>query len=233
MEGWLDFARGPFLRFSFTIFVLGMLRNLVVTLWGVGRARQLTNDKQLSWRRVVVETFDWLVPVRHLRQRWLYSALSILLHVGLIVTPVFLFAHIRLVERNLGVSWPALPTGTADALTLATVAIAIALLLARVGAKASRAISRAQDVLLPLLLVVPFVTGFLAAHPHANPFSYNATMLVHVLSGDLCLLLVPFTKLSHMLLMPLARLPHELAWRFPDAYPEAVARQIGRKGKAV
>jgi hypothetical protein len=31
----------------------------------------------------------------------------------------------------------------------------------------------------------------------------------------------------------LARLPTELAWRFPDGYPEAVARQIGRQGRAV
>ncbi|MGD8439174.1 MAG: hypothetical protein PVG53_01465 [Holophagae bacterium] len=233
MDGWLDFARGPLLRFSFAVMVLGMLRNLVATLWGAARARQLTNDKGLSWRRIAVQTFDWLVPVRHLRQRRLYSVLSILFHVGLIVTPVFLFAHVRLVERNLGVSWIALPTVTADVLTLTTVAIAIALVLARVGASASRAISRAQDVLLPLLLIAPFVTGFLAAHPHWNPFPYNPTMLVHVLGGDLCLLLVPFTKLSHMVLMPLARLPHELAWRFPDAYPEAVVRQIGREGRAI
>ena len=58
-------------------------------------------------------------------------------------------------------------------------------------------------------------------------------MLVHMLSAGVCFVLVPFTKLSHMLLMPMARLPSELAWRFPDGYPEAVARQIGREGRPV
>jgi nitrate reductase gamma subunit len=233
MDAWLEFARGPLFRFSLAVMVLGMLRNVIATVWGVERARRLTSDGTLPWRRVAVQTLDWLVPVRHLGHRFWYSALSILFHVGLIVTPVFLAAHVRLVERYLGLSWATLPTGVADVLTFATVVIAIVMLLVRVGQRASRVISRVQDVLLPLLLIVPFVTGYLAAHPHTNPFAYNPTMLVHVLSGNVLLLLVPFTKLSHMLLMPLARLPHELAWRFPDGYPEAVARQIGREGRAI
>ena len=233
MNEWLSFARGPFFRFTFAVMVLGLLRNVIVTLWGVWRTRQLSNHDELSWQRVAVQTVDWMIPVRHLRQRWVHSVLSVLFHVGVIVTPLFVFGHVRLVERNLGVSWPALPVGLADDLTLLTLAAAAGLLLARAGERASRTISRTQDVLLPVLVAVPFATGYLASHPHVNPFPYNPTMLVHMLSAGACFLLVPFTKLSHMLLMPLARLPNELAWRFPDGYPEAVARQIGRQGRAV
>jgi hypothetical protein len=45
--------------------------------------------------------------------------------------------------------------------------------------------------------------------------------------------MIPFTKLAHMVLQPLARLPADLAWRFPDEYPEAVAQQIGREGQPI
>jgi hypothetical protein len=46
-------------------------------------------------------------------------------------------------------------------------------------------------------------------------------------------LIVPFTKLAHMALQPLARLPADLTWRFSDDYPEAVARQIGKEGQPI
>lgn len=233
MDEWLTFARGPFFRFTFAVMVLGLTRNVIVTLAGVIRARRATQHKDVPWRRVAVETADWLVPVRHLHHRRLYSTLSILFHIGAILTPVFLASHIRLIEANLGVSWWALPMNVADVLTLLTVVTGIGLLLTRLGARVSRAISRAQDWLLPIVVLIPFLSGFLAANPHLNPFPYDPTMLVHMLSAGVCFLVIPFTKLAHMALAPLARLPSELAWRFPDDYPEAVARQLGKENQPV
>jgi len=233
MVGWLAFARGPFFRFTFAVMVLGLARGVIVTVWAVIRARELTEHKSVSWPKVATQTLDWMVPWRHLRQRWLYSGLSILFHVGAIVTPVFLFSHIQLVRENIGVSWWALPMGAANFLTLMTLAALFALLVGRLGGRASRALSRPQDYLVPLMLAVPFTSGYLAAHPHTNPFPYNPTMLVHILSAGACFLMMPFTKLAHMVLLPLSRLPSELAWRFPDSYPEAVARQIGKEDQPI
>jgi nitrate reductase gamma subunit len=233
MDEWLAFARGPFFRFTFAVMVLGLLRGVIVTIWSITRALRNTQHREISWRRVAAQTIGWLVPVRHLRQRSSYSLVSILFHVGAIVTPVFLFSHIRLMESNIGVSWWALPMAVADFLALMTVAAAFALLAGRLATRASRAISRTQDWVVPLLLAIPFASGFLAVHPHLNPFPYNATMLVHIVSAGVCFLVIPFTKLAHMVLMPLTRLPSELAWRFPDSYPESVARQIGKEGQPI
>jgi nitrate reductase gamma subunit len=233
MDEWLAFARGPFFRFTFAVMVLGLARSVIVTLWSVARARRLTEHKDVSWGRVAAQTVDWIVPLRHLRQHRLFSGLSVLFHIGVILTPILLWAHIQLIDANLGLSWWALPGGVADVLTLVTVGAALALLLSRLAGRASRVISRAQDWTLPALLTVPFLSGFLAAHPGVNPFPYDPTMLVHVLSGGVCFLVIPFTKLAHMALLPLTRLPSELAWRFPDSYPEAVARQVGKEGQPI
>ena len=35
MEAWLALARGPLFRFTFAVMVLGLLRNVVVLIWGV------------------------------------------------------------------------------------------------------------------------------------------------------------------------------------------------------
>jgi nitrate reductase gamma subunit len=233
MQFWLELARGPLFRFTFAVMVLGLTRNVVLLAWGLIDAYRRTDHKQLSWRRVAQQTMGWLVPVTHLGQRSWYTVTSIVFHVGVILVPIFLFAHVRMVQTNIGVGWPTLPMGVADVLTILTVAAIFALLLGRIGSQGARGLSRGQDYLVPILVAIPFVFGFLASHQHLNPFSYDFSMLVHMLSAELCFLLVPFSKLSHMILMPFAQLPSELAWRFPPDYPKAVAEQIGTEGRPI
>jgi nitrate reductase gamma subunit len=233
MNEWLAFARGPFFRFTFAVMVLGLLRHVIVMVYSVIRAHHLTQHKKIVWSRTAAQTIDWIVPLRHLRQRWFYTAASIIFHAGIIVTGLFLFGHIRLIESNVGISWPALPTSVANRFTLVTLAALLVLVLARLAGRASRPLSRLQDYAVPLLLAVPLVSGYLVANPEVNPLPHNPTLLVHMLSAGVCFLIVPFTKLAHMALQPLARLPADLAWRFSDDYPEAVARQIGKEGQPI
>jgi nitrate reductase gamma subunit len=227
VEPLLDFVRGPLLRFSVAVLVLGLARNVILLIWGVLRAYRMTDDKNVSWRKAARETLDWLVPVRHVGHRSWLSVLSIVFHVGVIVVPVFLLAHVRLIHANIGLRWPALPMTVADLLTLLTIATVFALVVTRVVQRPARGLSRPQEYVIPLLLAVPFISGFLATHHQLNPFAYDPTLLVHMLSAELLFVIAPFTKLAHMALMPLARAPSELAWRFPPDYPEAVARDIG------
>jgi len=233
MDEWLAFARGPFFRFTFAVMLLGLLRHLIITLYSVIRAYRLTQHREITWRRTAAQTADWLVPLRHLRQRWFYTMASILFHIGVIVTPLFLFGHIRLTESSIGISWPALPMDIADRLTLLTLAALFVLVVARLAGRASRPLSRVQDYVVPLVLAVPFLTGYLIANPSINPLPHNPTLLVHMLSAGVCFLIIPFTKLAHMALQPLTRLPAELAWRFPEGYPEAVVRQVGKEGQPI
>ena len=138
-----------------------------------------------------------------------------------------------MLQRSTGLSWPAMPMGRADLLTLVALGALFALLVGRLGSRPARALSRPQDYAIPALLAVPFISGYLAVHPHLNPFPYDATLLVHMLSAGVCFLVAPFTKLAHMALFPLTQIPSELAWRFPPEYPELVARQIGREGEPI
>ena len=49
-------------------------------------------------------------------------------------------------------------------------------------------------------------------HPLINPFDYNTTMFVHVMSGNLLFILIPFTKMTHMVLFPFSQFISELGW---------------------
>ncbi len=234
MESALDFARGPLFRFSLAVLTLGLLRILILDLWGIYTAYRRAGDKTIPWNLVATRTMGWLFPVRRLlRNRPLYSVASILFHIGLLILPIFLLAHIRLWETALGLAWPSLPKVVADVLTIATVIAGLLLFIGRVASRASQFISRKQDWLWPLVLIIPFITGFICANIGLSPKIYTISMLVHVLSGELIFVLIPFTKIAHCILLPLSQLVSTVAWKFPAGTDEDVAITLDKKGAPV
>ena len=233
MEHWLEFAKGPFFRFSFLVMLLGLARNAAIAVTGMVQAYNRAGDKNVSWFEVARNTAAWLIPVRHLNitNRLFYTIVSFVFHIATIIVPIFLYAHIQLWRRGLGISWAALPQQWADWLTVVVILTGLWLVIGRLAYSPSRSISRFQDVLLPPLIVVSFITGFAAAHPHFNPFSYQGTLLVHVLSGDILLLLIPFSKLTHVILWPFTQLATELAWRFPPDAGSKIVATLGKEDK--
>ncbi len=243
MESWIEFASGPLFRLAFSIFLLGLARAVFLTVWSIGRAYARAGDKDLPIKSIWTDTIRWLFPLRlSSNNRFFYSICSIIFHVGSIIVPIFLFAHIQLWQAGLArIGWLeritqawlflSLPRLLADALTILTVATAIILLVERIRSSASRVISRVQDILWPILVGLPFLTGFLCAHPSYSPIAYHTSMLVHILSADLVLALIPFTKIAHCVVVPFSQLISELGWRFPESSGRDVEITLGKQGQ--
>lgn len=228
MEAWIDFGRGPLFRLCFALMVLGLLRVLVLTLMGVSEAYRQNPDKVIPWKDLARNTVAWLVPVRRLwTKRPVYGTTSLLFHIGLIAVPLFLPAHVLLWERSTGFAWPPMPQQLADYLTLVVIIAGLGLFLGRLLDPGARKISRRQDYMWPLLLVVPFITGFVCSHAFIGPKVYQVTMLFHVYSGDLILVLIPFTKIAHCVLSPLSQFVTGIAWKFPAGAGDRVVATLG------
>lgn len=233
MHLWLQWARGPIFVVALAFMLLGLARQLGLTLWQVVRTRRRAGDPRLPTRQVWRATMKWLVPLGRLRNRWPYSVTTFLFHVAVIVVPLFLAEHIALWKQGIGIWWPAIPNSVATTLTLLAIAAALALVLQRAVSRASRPLNRFQDYALPILLAVAFASGFFVMHPAWNPFPADPTLLVHVLTGDLLLMLVPVTKLSHMILLPFTQLVSELAWHFPPDAGSRVALTLGKENERI
>ena len=228
MEFWIDFGRGPLFRLAFVLMVLGLFRIFLLTVVEIAEAYRRNADRIINWREVAIQTVEWLIPVRRLwRQRPVYSSVSFLFHVGLLVVPLFLTAHVLLWKRTVGVSWPAVPQALADVLTLVVVVCGVALFIGRVWHQAARRLSRSQDYLWPLVLVVPFATGYACSNLALGPNAYDVLMLLHVYMADLILLLIPFTKIAHCVLAPLSQVVSAVAWKFPVGAGDRVAATLG------
>lgn len=238
MEAWLDFARGPAFVFAFSFMILGLIRHLVLTVWEVARAMRRAGDKAWPYRQVCVATLKWLFPADKLKNELLFSLTSILFHIAILIVPIFLGGHIVLWARGIGISWTsvswlAIPNPLADVLTIVAIVTAVALVIQRVSARATRTLSRFQDYALPLVIAVPFVSGFLVMHPAINSFSFQATLFVHVMSANLVFVLIPITKLSHAVLIPGTQAISEVAWHWPPDAGSKLAVTLGKEDEPI
>ena len=214
MEAWLDFARGPLLRFALLVLFLGLARHVFLAVWGIMEAVQKAQDKNIPYGAIFLRTMGWMVPVGRLhRNRVLNSFTSFAFHVGLLASALFLQEHIELWQDWFRMPWPVLPRLAADGFTLLAIMTALLLLFFRLYGRESRFLSGPVDYLLLLFLLTSCGSGFVAGRPW-NPLSYDAAMLIHVFSGVTIFLLMPFTKLVHCVLFPLVRISSEVGWHF-------------------
>ena len=233
MDLWIETARGPLFRIALTIMLLGLGYRVVVVVSQIAIAWFRAADRRLPGNDIVAATLGWLMPVHLLRSRPLYSAASFLFHVGVIVVPLFLVGHAALLAGILPRSWPTLNSTVADGLTLACLAALVVLLMGRVAVKSARKLTRAQDVLILVALLMTVLFGFLAAHPTQSPFDARAMLLFHILGGNLVLVLMPTTKIAHCVLYPFTQLLFQLGWHFPAATGRHVAVALAKEDEPI
>jgi nitrate reductase gamma subunit len=231
MQQMIDLARGPLFALTFGMMMLGLLRLVVIQIYliAVGKGRRL---QKAPWRRILGETITWAFPFRHLiKGTIIFSSASFISHIGLIIVPLFLVDHIVLWEAALGLRLPSIGPHLADILTLTTLVCLGTLLVYRLFHPRHRAVSQPIDYGLLLAVMLPFATGFLASHPQFNPFRWDVMMLAHLLSAELLFLLVPFTKLAHVVLFAFDRIS-EIHWQLrPGAGDKVAAALYGNEVK--
>ena len=234
MPTWLILAKSPAFFFTLAVFVLGLLRLVILTIWDITAAIQRAGDKRLPYGQIARLTLSWLFPFNRLhRSRAVYSIASYGFHVGFLIAALFLQNHLDILKDNLGFAWWAISKSILDILTLIGIIGALILLISRIYVSGSRYLSRISDYLLLVLLLNIFISGYVAGRAW-NPIPYDGLMLFHTLNGIGLLLVSPFTKVAHCVLYPLIRLGSEAAWRFiPEGGGKVVEALHGPGGRKI
>ncbi len=225
MEAWLDFARGPLFAFTFGIMLAGLCRQVALQIYflSVNKGRRL---KEVPWMTMVRDSLSWVIPIRHIEPGTkIFSIASFLMHIGLIIVPLFLLDHVVRWERFLGLNLPAIGKGVADILTLLTIACSLLLLAYRTFRARHRMVSGPMDYFLLMLLLLPFVSGYLAAHPAINPAPWDVMMLTHILSAEALFIMVPASKLAHVVLFFFDRIS-AVHWQLRPGAGDKVAEAL-------
>jgi len=233
MDTWITLARGPFFRIALAICVLGLGYRLGVVMWQLFSSWRRAGDQRIPVRAVFKATVKWMLPTHLFRLRPVYGLASLMFHLGILLVPLFFSGHVRLWQASVPVAWPTLGPGLADALSLAAIAGLALILLGRLLVAASRDLTTSEDVWILLVLLVLAVSGYWAAHPSSSPFAPRGMLLVHVLVGDLALILTPLTKIVHCIIYPFTQLLSEIGWHFPAASGRHVAVSLAKEQEPV
>ena len=124
-----------------------------------------------------------------------YTIVSYLFHLGVLITPLFLMGHTALWYESWGVRWWSLPDNVADAMTLVVIFACLFFVIRRLVRPEVRNVTSWSDVALALVVLAPFLTGF-AAHRQWLP--YQPLLIAHIVFGAVFLLVIPWTRLIHM-----------------------------------
>lgn len=129
-------------------------------------------------------------------KRPFFTLMTTFFHVNLLVLPFFIQGHTMTAGFATGIYFPSLPDMLVDLLTLLTLLCALIFLIRRLCVRELRAITTLSDFAMLALATAPFITGFMAYH---QLFDYRTMLVLHMAAGELMLMLVPFTRLIHMI----------------------------------
>lgn len=203
-----SFVEGPLLWISFLTFIVGTTVRIVLVL-ATARKMDKFMIQHFSWKYVLATFGRWLLPInKDVAKNPVFMPLVYIFHICLIIVPVWLAGHIALWEESrFGWSWAALPDAWADWMTLVLIAISVFFLLRRLISPDIRLLSSPSDYGLIVVTALPFVTGYFLTHGTLDGIAFlgDNMPLLHLLSGELMLILIPLTRLSHAFLFFFSR----------------------------
>jgi len=198
-----NFVRGPLAWIAFIIFIGGSIYRLI-SMALLAKKKDPLVYTYMHPKFALRSIFHWIVPFMSVNSRKnpVFTIVTFLFHVCLIVVPIFLFAHVILWKESWDISWWFLSDSTADMMTLVVIGGCIFFLVRRIVQPDVKFLTAPSDFILLAIVVAPFITGFWTYHQWAG---FRAMGILHILSGEIMLAAIPFTRLSHMLFFPFTR----------------------------
>jgi nitrate reductase gamma subunit len=197
-----DLLTGVFFWSALAVCLIGMLARFIMYFrglsWQLDRVAY-TSHPAAGMKGAVRSIYKWLIPFGTYgwRTQPFIAVAFFGFHFGAVLLPFFLLGHTLFLKDKLGLSLISLNTTLADGLAWAAVISAFFLVLRRLVLPEVRIMTTLQDYFILLISIAPFVTGLLARYEIGN---YSFWLNMHIFCGEILLIAIPFTKLSHVFL---------------------------------
>ncbi len=195
----LNWARGPGLFYATVIMVFGITLR-VFEILALGRPNELAETRASG-----VEDGLKLIVKRSLPEprNWKYITASYIFHVGLLIVIFFFIPHTQFFRDVFGVFWNGWPNYIIDFFTVLSIAAMLYTLVQRFTDQTRRVLSRMSDYFAWLVTFLPLVTGYMTFHRLGT--DYTLMLALHILSVELLMVALPFTKLTHAITFLMSR----------------------------
>lgn len=209
-----DFIRGPLVWISCIVFILGLIYQ-IFSFSSLLQKKELAVYNPVPQKKEKPATFsDFMLKVKLsvVGVNPVMLIVTTVFHICLIIAPIFLYAHNMLIKNAIGVSLFSFSDSFIDVLTIILMVCGAYFLWRRLFVARVRAITTFYDFVMLFLATAPFITGFLAYHQiFANEY-YRLIITLHILTGELMLMAIPFTKFVHMVFFFVFRFAAESEW---------------------
>lgn len=198
------FLTGPLTWLAFGVLVFGAIYRLTY-MWALAKKKDGSSIYYMDSKFGLRSIFRWLTPFATLgwRENSSVTGVTFIFHLCLLAVPIFLGAHEAMWQTAFGISFWTIPNQIADYLTLVVIAGGIFFAVRRLTNPTVKFVSTWKDWGTLIMVVAPFVTGFLAYHQF---FNYNVMIVLHVISGLIWIAMIPFARLSHVLFFWFSRI---------------------------
>lgn len=192
-----NFVSGPLAWVAWGIFIVGSLYRLI-SMFNLAKAKDGSSVAYMSWRFSLRSIVNWMIPFNTMgwKSDPLMTVATFLFHIGFLLVAVFLGAHVVLWDTAFGIELPSLPTQAGDIISFVVIACCAVFAYRRLALDHVKGVTRPRDWFALIIVVMPFITGVLAYH-QVGPVLLMT--ILHVLAGEILLVLIPFTRLSHAL----------------------------------
>jgi len=197
-----EFLTGIFFWFAISVCLVGMAVRSVLYFrglnWQLDRVAYKAHPKA-GMKGAFRSIYKWLIPYGTYgwRTQPFMAAVFFGFHIGAILVPVFLSAHNIFLKSKVGFSLFTLSAGLADFLTWLAVGCAVLLIIRRIVLPEVRIMTTLYDYFILFIALAPFLTGLMARY-HVGDYAFWLNL--HIFCGEVLLIAIPFTKMSHVFL---------------------------------
>lgn len=211
-----SFLCGPAFVFSLFVFIAGCLHRVI-------QFAHLTRKINNGYRPALNQVIDdrsilfqgksgfkkTIISLKLKLQRTIFGSnpvmgpVSLVFHILLFITPVFLSAHNILADQYIRISLFSLPDQLMDTFTICVIIICLFFIVRRLFIPRVRMLTTISDYFVLILVMIPFISAFVTYHQF---FNYKTSLFIHIITGEIAIMAVPFTSLGHMPFLVFSRL---------------------------
>ncbi|MDH3353690.1 MAG: hypothetical protein OEL79_00575 [Chromatiales bacterium] len=199
----LLWAKGDAFEWALGILIMGTVLRLI-EIFSLRRKPDFSVAREHSpgsgWKTIISRSYR--VNVSSPRAILTYLT-GYTFHIGLLIIILFLTPHIEIWKSMTGFSWPGLATSFIDLIVVITMVALLVALVDRLTSAVKKQLTTVGDYFAWLVTFLPLLTGYFSYHHMWLP--YTQMLALHILSVELLMVVLPFTKLIHSVTIGISR----------------------------
>ncbi|NPA51992.1 MAG: hypothetical protein GXO22_03780 [Aquificae bacterium] len=214
----LDFVRGPFLKFAILFFFLGISYRIIrILVKGIPKDKAKPRGNvplNIIKMPILKPIYEWQFPDVFSKKAIIYIA-GFTFHIGFLGVTFLIPQHAFLWKEIIGIEPIYFSGMLAHILAYATVLSLIILWLARIFDPVLRLLTGIDEHIANFLILATIATGILATQ-WVGGSTYITMLSIHILFASILIIYIPFSRLAHF-----------IDYFFATAF---YGRDVGKKG---